>query len=433
VERTVTSKTSAKTFVDLFCGAGGISEGFRQAGWQSLAGSDIDPDACATYATNFADAAVLSGDLRDPALRRRLFRIAGDIDVVAGGPPCQGFSQVRNHARLIDDPKNSLYREFVRVVNRLSPKAFVMENVPGMAQMGVTSQVEADLACRGKYRVHSMLLDAADFGVPQTRKRVVFVGVHRDLGCEAPHLIGSGASSALALGRAPRSAQRVVTNTGALSVSGGDHVEWLRDPWDDRVVSVEQAIGDLAGLVPSGYASDSRPATLVLREPASAFQKAMRDGLGDDITNIAVPRINTDTRLRLEAIPAGGNYLDLPDDLTRRFLTGQRWGQHNGSGRLSRKHFYAYRRLHPDIWSWTVNTKADSVYHWRESRALSVREFARLQSFPDRFVFSVDQRSGDLLGRIGGGAAHSRYRQVGNAVPPLLARSVAAALSPVLS
>jgi DNA (cytosine-5)-methyltransferase 1 len=158
----------------------------------------------------------------------------------------------------------------------------------------------------------------------------------------------------------------------------------------------------------------------------------MRDG-GDEIANVAVPRLNDDTRLRLRAIPPGGNYLDLPQQLTARFLTGQRWGQDNGSGRLSRKHFYAYRRLHPDIWSWTLNTKADSVYHWSRERALSVREFARLQSFPDRYVVTTDERRGDLPGRIPGGAAHSRYRQIGNAVPPLLARAIAEAIDSALA
>jgi DNA (cytosine-5)-methyltransferase 1 len=166
----------------------------------------------------------------------------------------------------------------------------------------------------------------------------------------------------------------------------------------------------------------------MLGPPASAYQRLMREGNGNVLHNVQVPRLRQDTSLRLQAIPAGGNHRDLPDDLMRRNLLGSKWGPENGSGLLSRRHFYAYRRLHPDIWSWTLNTKADSVYHYGAVRSLSVREFARLHSFPDRFVFTTDPRPGVLLGRHDGGAAHSRYRQVGNAVPPLLARACATAI-----
>jgi DNA (cytosine-5)-methyltransferase 1 len=165
-----------------------------------------------------------------------------------------------------------------------------------------------------------------------------------------------------------------------------------------------------------------------LKAPVSAYQRQMREGLGAIIRNVSVPRLNEDTRLRLMGLPPGGNFRDLPKELTERYLTGERWGPSNGTGRLGRQHFYAYRRLYPGLWSWTLNTKADSVYHYRRARALSVREFARLQSFPDRFAFTTDPRPGDLPGRIDGGAAHSRYRQVGNAVPPLLGKAIATAL-----
>jgi DNA (cytosine-5)-methyltransferase 1 len=154
----------------------------------------------------------------------------------------------------------------------------------------------------------------------------------------------------------------------------------------------------------------------------------MRAGGGPLITNVRVPRINRDTELRLGGIPQGGNHRDLSDDLRERYITGHRWGQDNGSGRLSRRHFHAYRRLHPATWAWTLNAKADAVYHYQFPRALSVREFARLQSFPDRFHFTTDPRSGMLQGRHDGGPAHLRYRQVGNAAPPLLARAIACQL-----
>jgi DNA (cytosine-5)-methyltransferase 1 len=168
-----------RSFVDLFAGAGGISEGFRQAGWPSHRRVGHRPRRLCTYRCNFPEATPLWGDIRAAELSARLVELAGQVDVVAGGPPCQGFSQVRNHARLIDDPKNSLYREFVKLVATLEPKAFVMENVPGMAQMGVLQQVEFDLSCGGRYLVHAMMLDAANFGVPQTRKRIIFIGFYR--------------------------------------------------------------------------------------------------------------------------------------------------------------------------------------------------------------------------------------------------------------
>lgn len=409
--------------VDLFCGAGGMSQGFRQAGYEVLGGADVDPDACATYALNFPGAAAVYGDIRKRSVRERVEALAADAEIIVGGPPCQAFSQMRNHDRMLTDPRNALYREFVRIVKKARPLAFVMENVPGLSQLGVQERVVKHLSVDGEYQVLPQVLDACDFGVPQTRKRIVFVGVHRSLGAP-PQVVGSTASAVIALEREGRARVRY-----RFAVVGGDGERLagvLGDPEDTTLVTAEQAIGDLASLKVGARADE-----MLLQElgPAtSAYQRAMRGDLRDAVTNVSVPRINRDTVMRLQAIPVGGNHRDLPRNLTGRYLTGQKWGPHNGSGRLGRRHYYAYRRLHPDIWAWTLNTKADSVYHWSEPRALSVREFARLQSFPDTFVFTTDPRSEALPGRIEGGPAHSRYRQVGNAVPPLLAQAVALAL-----
>ena len=407
----------------MFSGAGGLSEGFRQAGFAVLAGTDNDPDAMATYARNFPEAIAILGDVREASVKDKVRNAARSAAVLIGGPPCQAFSQVRNHSRVIEDPRNSLYREFVETLGEAMPLAFVMENVTGMDQMGVRDQIVSDLSLDGEYDVLPQVVDAADFGVPQTRKRLLFVGVRAGRGMSPPILAGSSAVDSVTLARFTgnrRPRYQLVVQQNLFSMQLG---EALQDPESLSAVSAMQAISDLAGLK-VGNRLDVLPYGDLL-EPTSSYQRMMRQGAGHAISNVQVPRINRDTELRLRDIPQGGNHRDLSDAMLERFITGQRWGQDNGSGRLSRKHFYAYRRLHPGVWAWTLNTKADSVYHYGVPRALSVREFARLQSFPDRFVFTTDTRKGMVTGRHDGGPAHSRYRQVGNAVPPLLAKCVA--------
>ena len=414
------------TVIDLFAGAGGIAEGFRQAGFKSIAASDIDPDACATFARNFADAVVVHGDLRSAAVKAALLEAGEHADVVVGGPPCQAFSQVRNHTRLIDDPRNSLYKEFVDIVGRVLPSAFLMENVTGIDQMGFREQIATDLELSGEYTVLPQVIDAADVGVPQTRQRLVFIGVRRSLGIAAPLIPQTGITRAIGLARRVYRGRHRYELQTAEDLFASSLIASLADPEDTAAVTASQALSDLMPL-PEGNRADALSYT-GMGAAQSAYQRFMRQGNGELLHNVQVPRLRRDTAARLRAIPAGGNHRDLPDALIQRNLSGEKWGPENGSGLLSRRHYYAYRRLHPDLWSWTLNTKADSVYHYAALRSLSVREFARLHSFPDHFVFTTDPRPGGLLGRHEGGAAHSRYRQVGNAVPPLLARACAAAL-----
>jgi DNA (cytosine-5)-methyltransferase 1 len=412
--------------VDLFCGAGGLSEGFRQAGFTIAAGSDNDPDAMATYAANFPEAQAITGDIRNPRIKARILEAARNASVLIGGPPCQAFSQVRNHTRMIEDPRNTLYRQFMDVLRQALPPVFVVENVTGLDQMGVREQIAADLALDGEYTVLPQVVDAAEFGVPQTRKRLLFVGVRTSSRMVPPLMQGSEATQGITLARFTglrRPRYQVVIQEHISSIRTG---EALADPWNATVVSAADAIGDLINL-PVGNRLDLLPYG-ELPGPQSAYQRMMREGADDMLTNVQVPRMNPDTKLRLLGIPPGGNYRDLHEKLQERYITGHRWGQDNGTGKLSRKHFYAYRRLHPAVWAWTLNTKADSVYHYDAPRALSVREFARIQSFPDRFVFTTDLQRGMIDGRHDGGPAHSRYRQVGNAVPPLLAKALATSL-----
>jgi DNA (cytosine-5)-methyltransferase 1 len=426
IHRTTATPPVQYAAVDLFCGAGGLSAGFREAGFAIVAGSDNDPDAMATFATNFPKAKAITGDIRSAAVKERILEAARQASILIGGPPCQAFSQVRNHTRMIDDPRNALYREFVDVLKQTVPPAFLVENVTGMDQMGVREQIAADLSLDGEYAVLPQVVDAADFGVPQTRKRLLFVGVRAASGMFPPKLAGTGATEAVTLARFSSSrgpCYRVVTQE---HIWNWRTCEALADPENVSVVSAADAISDLTDL-PVGNRQDVLPYS-ELPEPRSAYQRLMREGSAATLANVQVPRINEDTKLRLLGIPPGGNYRDLRESLQERYITGHRWGQDNGTGKLSRKHFYAYRRLHPEVWAWTLNTKADAVYHYSVVRALSVREFARLQSFPDRFVFATDPRPGMIEGRHDGGPAHSRYRQVGNAVPPLLARAVAESL-----
>ena len=415
------------TVIDLFAGAGGLAEGFRQAGFEVVGGNDSDPDACATFAMNFPSTEVVHGDVRAPSIKRRILELSRGVDVIVGGPPCQAFSQMRNHVRVIDDPRNSLYREFVHIVGEVLPSAFLMENVTGIDQMGLREQIAMDLSLGGEYIVTPQVIDAADVGVPQTRKRLIFLGVRRSQCLAAPVVRQTSATRFVGLSRSERRGQVKYELQASTDLFAGAACATLLDPENTSMVTSEQALSDLVFLKAGRREDEVKYDCLAPAQ--SAYQRYAREGAGDFLHNVQVPRIRSDTEQRLRAIPVGGNHRDLPEHLLARNLGDERWGPENGTGLLSRRHYYAYRRLHPDMWSWTLNTKGDCVYHYGSRRSLSVREFARLHSFPDKFVFTTDQRKGPLPGRHDGGAAHSRYRQVGNAVPPLLAKACATAIA----
>ena len=262
---------SCPTVVDLFAGAGGIAEGFRQEGFESIAASDIDPDACASFARNFPDAVVVHGDLRSPLTKAKLLEAGGRADVVVGGPPCQAFSQMRNHTRLIDDPRNALYKEFVAVVGRVVPTAFVMENVTGIDQMGFREQIATDLELSGEYVVRPQVIDAADVGVPQTRRRLVFIGVRRALGIAAPLVQHTGTTRAVALSRAIFRGKYRYQLEAAEDLFGKNLVASLHDPDDMSAVTASQAISDLIAL-PAGNREDVLDYA-ALGDAASAYQR----------------------------------------------------------------------------------------------------------------------------------------------------------------
>ncbi len=400
----------APTAVDLFSGAGGLSEGLRQAGFELVAAADHDPDACATHRANFPDTALIDGDLTIREKHRSLIaevkRSEKRLDLLAGGPPCQAFSQIHNHDRLLEDPRNRLYREFVDLLDELRPKSLFVENVPGMDQFAggqVRRQIAKELSLGGAYEVVSGVLDAGDFGTPQRRPRLVFIGLER--GLARPKLPqGTGITAALRTGRDKHG------RPALLECESEELLQRLRDPADDAVVPVWQALSDLLIAGPE-YSSAAQ----------SAFQARAR--ADSEAPQEHTPSsIRDDTKRRLEAIPPGGNVYDLPEELLARYLGKATWGPRGNGTTLSRRHFYAYRRLHPEWLAWTANTKADFAYHYELPRGLSVREAARIQGFPDHFHF-VTAPAG-TPGQLRYGRRHSLYRQVGNAVPPPLARAV---------
>jgi DNA (cytosine-5)-methyltransferase 1 len=415
--------------VDLFCGAGGFAEGFRQAGFHSIAANDFDPWAGATFELNHSPHGTkfILGDIGARAVQDQLLdTVKGlQIDAVIGGPPCQAFSQVRNHDRVIADPRNSLYRHYIEMIAAVRPRVFVMENVPGLENLGggaVRRQILEDLRLDGEYRVDSRVVDAAAFGVPQNRLRVLFIGVRADLGIGPRFPEAPSFPELPVLGRYKATRGKSEwTYRHERSLVTAKALEALLDPEDLRLVTVKQALGDLEHLRPNArlLRKPSNEAIGYERLPASAYQRARR-GSSTSLLNADVPSIREDTVARLAAIPRGGNFRDLPAELAARYLNGKKWGPELGRDNLSRKYFFAYRKLYPDHFSWTLNTKADCVFHYGCARALTVREFARLHSFDDSYHFM----SGDR---------HSRYAQVGNAVPPLLAKAIAETVRSILA
>jgi DNA (cytosine-5)-methyltransferase 1 len=185
------------TVIDLFCGAGGLSEGFRQAGFHVLAGNDFNEIAGQTYAATHLDAVFLGGPIQDitaKALLKKTSLVKGELDCLIGGPPCQAFS-VYNHQRGMHDLRSHLFREYLRLVKGLSPKWIVMENVRGILSVGggeAVRAIQSGLNDLG-YRVEMQTLKAEEFGIPQERRRVVFIGTRTNLPIhfpEATHGIG---------------------------------------------------------------------------------------------------------------------------------------------------------------------------------------------------------------------------------------------------
>ena len=373
--------------IDLFCGAGGITEGFRQAGYKCLYGNDIMTEAVETFALNHSGAIADCRPIErvmPAALSRQLGLSASSLDVLVGGPPCQGFS-INAPDRFLEDPRNKLFRYYARFLEELRPKTFVFENVPGLLSLGdgkVFRQILNVFEGLG-YHVSVKILFAAHYGVPQERWRLLLLG---SLYGEITH---------------PEPTHYA---TGRANFRGGGTMTWQLAGSAKQslypAVTVGEAVDDLPRLEMGegsevvGYTSD----------PHSSYARMMRNPEGVTFNHYAAKLAKQNVE-RMKHVKPGGSWRDIPHKLLPAGMQRARKSDHTKR----------YGRLRRDGLSGTVMTKCDP--HWGavflpdQDRTLTVREAARLQSFPDTYRFL--------------GPRVSQYEQVGNAVPVLLARAIA--------
>ncbi len=335
------------TVLDLFSGCGGLSRGFMDAGYDVVLGVDNEKIALETFKLNHNGAETLELDLFNKDSIREIKKTLNNKrpDIIVGGPPCQGFSLTGS--RNFDDKRNRLYLSMIDIVKELKPKAFLIENVPGLARLydgAIKDEIINRLTKLG-YNVSMEILCAADYGVPQMRKRVVFVGLQKKFGnFSFPN--------------------KVLT--------------------PEKYITCEEAIGDL----PSREDDFGKEIDTYNSKPKSAYQKKMRGEQKRLFNHVATNHTDL-VKSVIAQVPEGGNHKDLP----------------KGVGK-SRTFNEAWTRYHSKKPSRTIDTGHRNHFHYKYNRIPTVRENARLQSFPDDFIFT--------------GTRTSQNRQVGNAVPPLL-------------
>ena len=379
--------------VSLFSGAGGFCEGVRLAGFKVVCAVESDAAACETHTANFKDVALFKGDikrfLRDEqaGIPGREQLLDAGIDLVYGGPPCQGFSQIGPRKR--DDPRNRLYNEFVRVVRELQPAVFVMENVPNMMAMDgghFRTKILSAFQRAGYKRTAIIPAVASDFGVPQHRRRIFVFGLKDGLSFKQNF-------------------------ENALE-------ELLAEEKVRRVVTVSEAISDL----PARVSADDQPIAYPPKgsRKYSAFQRLMRLDFGTSLLSAAEKRagsrpdrlhnhhtkgIEARRKKIIKSIRPGAN----GDSLSPKVWNGTRG--------------HKWRRLDPKQPSYTIlaqmHRDLSEWIHPRHDRWITVREAARLQSFHDGFIFH--------------GSEWQQLKQVGNAVPPLMALAIARAAKQLIT
>ena len=345
--------------IDLFSGCGGISKGFMDAGFDIIVGVDNDQAALNTFAKNHNGAVAMNADLSKQETFKEIKRIAGErnIDIIVAGPPCQGFSL--SGPRSFDDERNKLYLAVIEMVKQYKPKGFIIENVPGMATL-YSGQIMEEILKRFSrigYNIECKVLCAADYGVPQMRKRLIFMGIRKDIGRPC-------------FPEPEFSPETYRTCRDAISDL----------PDRERDLGQEESI----------YSS----------RPKTEYQKQMRKNSKILYNHVATNHTSM-VKDTIALVPEGGNYKDLPPG----------WGE-------SRKFNEAWTRYAGDKPSKTIDTGHRNHFHYKHNRVPTIRENARLQSFPDDFVFT--------------GTRTQQNRQVGNAVPPLLGKALAESLLNIL-
>lgn len=349
------------TVLDLFSGAGGLSRGFLDAGYNVVLGIDFDDMALKTFKENHGSAEVMKLDLFNHENISYIEEFLNDrsikLDVLVGGPPCQGFSLAG--PRNVDDKRNTLYTAMVKVAEIFKPKVVVLENVPGLLKLydgkGAKRIIE-DFRNIG-YKIKPQILYAPDFGIPQIRKRVFFVGLlDADAEFEFPMPICS----------------------------------------KENYVTCEEAISDLPAL--EGILGEEVQEYEC--EPLSKYQALMRKNSKKIHNHIGTMHTEKTVKM-ISMVPEGKNYKSLPEEYRSQF-----------------KYNEALTRYHSKKPSLTINTGHRSHFHYKYNRIPTVRESARLQSFPDDFVFY--------------GNKTQQYKQVGNAVPPMLGYYIALKLKEYL-
>ena len=337
--------------IDLFSGVGGLSIGFSKSGFDIVYANEFDTEIAESFQYNHQNTLVDKRDINGIDIRKTFSNYIGKIDVVMGGPPCQGFSQKGNRLGLNDD-RNFLFRRFLEIVDYVSPKVFLIENVPNIltSKNGYfIDQIKLHFLS-SPYEIYSQTLNAYEYGIPQKRRRAFIVG----------------------------------SQTGK---------QFKFPSSDTEYVSVEDAISDLPHLK-SGEGKDFFP---YHQKPSSLYQKTMRSNsqgiFNHQATSHSVSALN-----KLKLIPPLGGKKNLPAHMLTKSIYSGTW-----------------ERINPQGPSRTITTRFDTPSSGQftlndQDRCLTVREAARLQSFPDKIIFK--------------GNKSSQMKQVGNAVPPLLAEKL---------